>query len=136
MITPEPLAMINPEIVWRGERPECSRGRLPLNPGDLRRGGTSERNPKVTFLDAGWRTPRSWTAMGLLATVVQHEIDHLDGVAVRRPPVAAEARSPGPQVPEVAAGEGARWFDARERRPNGHPSRRGHGRRPATSIRN
>ena len=74
----EPLALINPEIVWTSdERRTYEEGCLSIpeyfeeveRPAEVR----------VRFLDRDGK-PQERVAEGLLATVLQHEIDHLNGV--------------------------------------------------------
>jgi peptide deformylase len=75
--TPDPIVLINPEIVELGpELAPYEEGCLSIP--DVR--VDIERPSRVTvrFLDRTG-TPREITAGGLLATVLQHEIDHLDG---------------------------------------------------------
>ena len=74
---PQPLVMINPEIVARGEEMrEHEEGCLSIPEVRIE----IERPSTVTvrFLDRDGK-PQELAAEGLLATAVQHEIDHLDG---------------------------------------------------------
>ncbi|MCB1519642.1 MAG: peptide deformylase [Hyphomicrobiaceae bacterium] len=73
----KPLAMINPEIVKLGDsRRSYEEGCLSIpdvhveieRPGDV----------IVRYIDRDG-TPRELAADGLLATAIQHEVDHLDG---------------------------------------------------------
>ena len=75
---PDPQVFVNPEIVWRSdERSTYEEGCLSIpeyfseveRPASIR----------VRHLDRGGRK-HEVLAEGLLATVLQHEIDHLDGV--------------------------------------------------------
>jgi peptide deformylase len=74
---PRPLVMINPEIVALGkEMREHEEGCLSI-PGtriEIQRPGSVT----VQFLDREGK-PQELAAEGLLATAVQHEIDHLNG---------------------------------------------------------
>lgn len=75
---PHPIAMINPEIVWRSEqRSVFEEGCLSM-PGQY---GVVERPAqiKVKYLDPEGQT-HEIEAEGLHAHCIQHEIDHLDGV--------------------------------------------------------
>jgi len=73
-----PRYFINPEIV------EFSKNRVPYNEGCLSFPGarsevTRPSEVKVKYLDLDGRE-HSETMTGLLATCIQHEIDHLNGV--------------------------------------------------------
>ncbi len=75
---PDPLRLINPEVVWQSEeRAIRNEGCLSLPDffGDV----TRPAAVKVDYLDAQG-TKRTLAAEGLLATCLQHEIDHLNGV--------------------------------------------------------
>ena len=74
----EPLRMVNPEIVWRSEELAVYEEgclSLPEQYADV------ERPAKIRFryLDETG-TPQEREAEGLLATCIQHELDHLDGI--------------------------------------------------------
>jgi peptide deformylase len=75
---PQPLRMINPEILWHSEElATYNEGclSLPDHYADV----TRPAQIKCRYLDEhGHR--RELTGDGLLATCVQHEIDHLDGI--------------------------------------------------------
>ncbi|MGI9523296.1 MAG: peptide deformylase [Hyphomicrobiaceae bacterium] len=74
---PEPIFMVNPEILGRGEVTRVfEEGCLSLP--DVR--VEIERPAEVTvrYVDRDGQS-REISADGLLATVIQHEIDHLDG---------------------------------------------------------
>ena len=74
---PEPIAMINPEIVSRGmELRMHEEGCLsiPDTHVEIERPATIQ----VRFLDENGKT-KELAAEGLLATAIQHEVDHLDG---------------------------------------------------------
>lgn len=73
-----PLRMVNPEIVWRSEELAVYEEgclSLPEQYADV------ERPAKIRFrfLDETG-TPQEHEAEGLLATCIQHELDHLDGI--------------------------------------------------------
>ena len=77
-VTPKPIAMANPEIIWRAEqRTVYEEGCLsiPGHWGDVVR----PAEVKVKYLDYKGQ-PQELTAEGLFAHCVQHEIDHLNGV--------------------------------------------------------
>ena len=57
----------------------------------------------VRFLDREGKT-QELTAEGLLATAIQHEIDHLNGKLIIDYPVAAQARHHRAQVQEAGQG--------------------------------
>ena len=74
----EPIAMINPEIVWRSDTPRVHEEgclSIPEMFAEVER----PRAVRVTYLDEQGR-PEEMLCEDLLATVVQHEIDHLDGL--------------------------------------------------------
>ena len=72
-----PLVMINPEIVARGEEMrEHEEGCLSIP--DVRIDIERPSSVTVRFLDRDGK-PQELVAEGLLATAVQHEIDHLNG---------------------------------------------------------
>ena len=76
--TPQPRYYVNPEIVWRSEEVAVySEGCLsvPEFYEDVER----PASVKVRFLDYHGK-PREELAEGLLATCLQHEFDHLEGV--------------------------------------------------------
>ena len=74
---PQPLVMINPEIVARGkEMHEHEEGCLSIP--DVRIDIERPSTVTVRFLDREGK-PQEMVAEGLLATAVQHEIDHLNG---------------------------------------------------------
>jgi len=75
---PNPLKLVNPEILWvSDEDVKYEEGCLSVpdqyaevaRPGDVR----------IRYLDQQ-NEIREMTASGFLATVIQHEIDHLDGI--------------------------------------------------------
>jgi peptide deformylase len=74
----QPLFLANPEILWRSdERSVYEEGCLsiPEYYAEVER----PARVGVRFLDYHGK-PRELEAEGLLATVIQHEVDHLDGV--------------------------------------------------------
>ncbi|MDE2229202.1 MAG: peptide deformylase [Alphaproteobacteria bacterium] len=75
---PQPLKIANPEIVWASdETVVCSEGclSLPEQYADVERPSAI----RLRYLDEQ-NEIREIEAKGLLATCIQHEIDHLDGV--------------------------------------------------------
>ena len=86
----QPYRMANPEIVWHTS--EIATGEegclsLPEHFGEVAR----PEGVRVRYIDENGEG-RELEAHGLLAKCIQHEIDHLEGVAVRRPPLVAEAQ--------------------------------------------
>ena len=74
----QPLFLVNPRVVWASDE------RVPYEEGCLSIPDYYEEvlrpeRVRVAFLDRDGR-PGEIEADGLLATVLQHEIDHLDGV--------------------------------------------------------
>src|SRR5579863_5406975 len=75
---PLPLQLANPEILWRSqERIASSEGclSLPEHYADV----TRPARVRLRYLDHQ-NEVREFEAEGLLATCLQHEIDHLDGI--------------------------------------------------------
>ncbi len=75
---PEPIALINPEIVWRSDETQVYEEgclSLPELYADVER----PARVKVRYLDREGAT-RQIEGEGLLAVCLQHEIDHIDGV--------------------------------------------------------
>ena len=73
-----PIFMVNPEIIWRSEETGCREEGCLSVPGQR---AEVERNTsvKVKYLDFDGKE-QSFSAEGLLAIAVQHELDHLDGI--------------------------------------------------------
>ena len=74
----QPIRMVNPEIVWQsGESSTREEGCLsvPGFHGEVSR----PSGIKVRYLDEDGKE-REIASEGLLATCIQHEVDHLDGV--------------------------------------------------------
>ena len=74
----KPLVFINPEMVWRSqEKAVYEEGCLsiPEYYEDVER----PAEVKVRYMDLDGK-PQEIAAVGLLATCLQHEIDHLDGI--------------------------------------------------------
>jgi peptide deformylase len=75
---PRPLRMVNPEILWQSEDLSTyNEGCLSIP--ELYADVTRPAEIKFRFLDQDGKK-REMHATGLLATCVQHEIDHLDGI--------------------------------------------------------
>lgn len=75
-----PLFFVNPEIVWRTDSVATREERclsIPDTPRDVLR----PDHVRVRFLDREGQ-PQEMDAEGLLAMVIQHEYDHLDGVLI------------------------------------------------------
>jgi len=75
---PRPIGLANPEVVWVSEDlVQYNEGclSLPEQYADVIR----PRAVRVRYLDRD-NQPREISGEGLLATVLQHEIDHLEGV--------------------------------------------------------
>jgi peptide deformylase len=74
----KPLFLANPEVVWTSEeRGDYEEGCLSIP--DFYEMVERPRDVKVRFLDR-LGEPQELHATGLLATCLQHEIDHLNGV--------------------------------------------------------
>ena len=73
-----PRVMFNPEIVSRSGAYETEEGCLSLS-GSRR--ATRYRTIKVRFEDRGFQ-PREQTFTGFTAQIIQHEIDHCDGILI------------------------------------------------------
>ena len=75
---PEPQVIINPEIVWVSEeKDKYEEGCLSIP--EYYEEVERPAQVKVKYLDLDWK-PHEVEASGLLATCLQHEIDHLNGV--------------------------------------------------------
>jgi peptide deformylase len=75
---PQPMGMANPEVVWASEEMSVyNEGclSLPEHYADI----TRPKEVRVRYLDRDGKR-QEIAADGLLATCIQHEIDHLDGV--------------------------------------------------------
>lgn len=74
----KPMAVINPEIVWASDETNTYEEGCLSIPGQY---ADVERPQKVRvkYLDENGQ-PQEIEADGLLATCIQHEIDHLDGI--------------------------------------------------------
>ena len=74
-----PQVFINPEIALDVGREGDLRGGLPVDPGISTSDVERPAQVKVKYLDLEGK-PQEIEADGLLATCLQHEIDHLNGV--------------------------------------------------------
>ncbi|MEX0752392.1 MAG: peptide deformylase [Xanthobacteraceae bacterium] len=75
---PEPQVFINPEVVWTSDqRAKYEEGCLSIP--EYYEEVERPAQVKVKYLDIDGK-PREIEAAGLLATCLQHEIDHLNGV--------------------------------------------------------
>lgn len=75
--SPDPIKLVNPEIIWHSEEKIChNEGCLsvPREYADVER----YASVRVRYLDENGKE-RERAADGLLAIAFQHEIDHLDG---------------------------------------------------------
>ena len=72
------IAMINPEIIEHTEEVECDNEgclSIPWEHGDVDRW----KRIKVSYIDSSLR-PQSILLSGLAARIVQHEVDHINGI--------------------------------------------------------
>ena len=76
--TRQPLRMVNPEIVWASDADNTYEEGC-LSVPEHYSNVVRPAEVKVRYLDESGQ-PQEIHADGLLATVVQHELDHLDGV--------------------------------------------------------
>lgn len=74
----EPLALINPEIVWRSATLQTHTEASLCFPG-VSAEVTRPQAIRLTYLDE-WGESHEKAADGWLAQVIQHEVDYLDGV--------------------------------------------------------
>ncbi|MGR0183556.1 peptide deformylase [Azospirillum aestuarii] len=75
---PNPIRLANPEIVWKSDETSvCEEGCLSVP--DQYAEVTRPASVRVRYLDETNET-REIEAEGMLATCIQHEIDHLNGV--------------------------------------------------------
>lgn len=76
--TPNPLKIANPEIIWASEE-ETSAEEGCLSMPEYFAEVTRSAAVRIRYLDCG-NELRELEADGFLATCLQHEIDHLDGI--------------------------------------------------------
>ena len=75
---PMDMVMYNPQIVRRDGPYEAEEGCLSL---DGKRRAKRYQNIEVAWLDDGWK-PRRQRFSGWIAQIIQHEVDHLEGVII------------------------------------------------------
>lgn len=73
-----PLLMFNPEIVERADPYQTEEACLSL---EGTRPTTRYRRIKVTWTDAAWRS-HTQSFSGFSAQIIQHEVDHCNGVVI------------------------------------------------------
>ncbi|MFV3074712.1 peptide deformylase [Niveispirillum fermenti] len=76
--TPQPLAMVNPELLWTSDEVTVTQEGC-LSIPEIYADVTRPSMIRVRYVDRGGEV-REMDADGLLATCIQHEIDHLNGV--------------------------------------------------------
>ena len=74
----EPLAMVNPELIWASDEMSVTQEGC-LSIPEIYADVTRPSAVRVRYVDRGGEV-REMDADGLLATCIQHEIDHLNGV--------------------------------------------------------
>jgi peptide deformylase len=74
-----PLFLVNPEIVWRSEDERSTYEEGCLSIPDYYAEVERPAKVRVRYVDYAGK-PQELEADGLLATVIQHEVDHLNGV--------------------------------------------------------
>lgn len=75
---PRPFCMVNPEVTWASEE-TCDYKEGCLSVPEQYADVTRPKQVRVRYLDQNGKQ-QEIEAEGLLATVVQHEIDHLNGI--------------------------------------------------------
>jgi peptide deformylase len=75
---PDPMFIVNPEILWTSEEQSCYEEGC-LSVPDYREDVFRPAKVKFTYLDRQGQR-QEVDADGLLATCIQHEIDHLNGI--------------------------------------------------------
>lgn len=75
---PQPMVFVNPEIVWESDD-ECDFEEGCLSIPDLRENVRRPAAIRIAYRDARFE-PQEIEVDGLLARVIQHEYDHLEGV--------------------------------------------------------
>lgn len=77
-LPPQPMVFINPDIVWESEADvEFEEGCLSIP--DIREIVTRPEQIRIEYLDRHFE-PQALDVDALLARVIQHEFDHLEGV--------------------------------------------------------
>lgn len=77
-LPPQPMVFVNPHVVEEGEE-DCEYEEGCLSIPDLREEVIRPDQVSMRYLDRDFE-PHELNAVGLLARVVQHEYDHLEGV--------------------------------------------------------
>ena len=77
-LPPQPMVFINPEIVWESEQ-VCDFEEGCLSIPDLREAVVRPERIRLRYRDRDFQ-PQEQEVEGLLARVIQHEYDHLEGV--------------------------------------------------------
>lgn len=75
---PNPLAMVNPELIWTSDELAVTQEGC-LSIPEIYADVTRPAQVRVRYVDRAGEV-REMDADGLLATCIQHEIDHLNGV--------------------------------------------------------
>ncbi len=75
---PQPIYMVNPEIVWRSDEMVCNEEGC-LSVPEQRAEVERHASVRVRFIDYH-NQEQELLAEGFLAIAVQHELDHLDGI--------------------------------------------------------
>ncbi len=78
ILPPQPMVFINPEIVEEGDE-EAAFEEGCLSIPDIREDVWRPTKIHITYLDRDFQ-PRSLEVEGMLARVIQHEYDHLEGI--------------------------------------------------------
>ena len=77
-VPPQPMVFVNPEITWESDmETDYEEGCLSIP--DIREKVWRPDAVRVAYRDAAF-APQELLAEGMLARVIQHELDHLDGV--------------------------------------------------------
>ena len=77
-LPPQPMAFINPEIVWESDE-DCAFEEGCLSIPDLREDVVRPERITIAYLDRHFEA-HEMEVGSLLARVIQHEYDHLDGI--------------------------------------------------------
>lgn len=78
LLPPQPMVFINPRLLWEGvEEDDFEEGCLSIP--DVREMVTRPESVRLAYRDRNFQ-PQELEAGGLLARVIQHEYDHLEGV--------------------------------------------------------
>ena len=77
-VGPTAIVMYNPVIVKKDTPYETEEGCLSLT--GVRK-TTRYQNIEVEYLDSGWK-PRRQKYTGWTAQIIQHEVDHLEGIVI------------------------------------------------------